>query len=95
MAIEIPENLHKRDFEAEVDAAVDEVLKEMRRSAPNHRVGCLSVNHGCSHFHVKLDVANEVIARFKKKGYHAHYCQSLYGTAHTLEITSYPTDHDI
>lgn len=94
MAIEIPENPHRRDFAAEVDAAVAEVLKEMKGKT-GHRAGGLSVNHGRSHFHVRLDVADTVAARFKAKGYHAHYCHATDGTAHTLEITTYPTDHDI
>lgn len=82
---EIPANPNPRDFEAEVDAAVAEVLKSMGKSS-GHRAGALSVNHGCSHFHVMNDVAAEVAARFKAKGYHAHYCHAVDGTAHTLEI---------
>jgi len=94
MAIEIPENPHRRDFAAEVDAAVSAVLEEMKNE-PRHRAGYLSVNHGCSHTHVRLDVAAEVAARFKEKGYHAHYCHSIQGTPYALAITTYPTDYDI
>lgn len=92
--IEIPANPSQRNFEAEVDRAVEEVLKSMRLH-PQHRAGALSVNHGGSHFHVLNDVADEVARRFKAKGYHAHYCYSVKGTAHTLEITTYPTNNDI
>ena len=91
---EIPANPNPRDFEAEVDVAVAEVLKSMEKS-PGHRAGALSVNHGQSHFHVMNDVAAEVAARFKKKGYHAHYCRAVDGTAYSLEITTYSTNHDI
>ena len=90
--IEIPENPMPRDFQQEVDAAVEEVLKGLNSSG---RVGALSVNHGTSHFHVMNDVASEVAARFKAKGYHAHYCYSVRGVAYALEITTYPTNHDI
>lgn len=92
--MDIPDNPHRRDFRAEVDAAVAAVLKEMG-DKPGHRTGSLSVNHGCSHFHVMMDVADAVAARFKEKGYHAHYCCSIKGTAYALEITTYPTDHEI
>lgn len=88
---EIPENPSPRNFEAEVDKAVAEVLKSMGTGC----VGALSVNHGESHFHVMNDVAAEVAARFKAKGYHAHYCHSVRGVAYALEITTYPTNHDI
>lgn len=91
---EIPVNPNQRDFKAEVDVAVKEVLKDMERS-PEHRCGCLSLNHGLSHFRVMNDVAAEVAARFKAKGYYAHYCHSIQGVVHTLEITTYPTNHDI
>ena len=90
----IPANPNRRDFEAEVDKAVVEVLKSMG-TGPGHRAGALSVNHGVSHFHVMNDVAAEVAARFKAEGYHAHYCHAVDGTAHALEITTYPTNHDI
>lgn len=92
--IEIPENPKKRDFDAEADTAVKEVLKDMERS-PEHRCGCLSLNHGQSHFHVMNDVAAKVAGLFKARGYHAHYCHSIHGVAHTLEITTYPTNNDI
>ena len=88
---EIPVNPSPRNFEAEVDKAVAEVLKSMGTG----RVGALSVNHGQSHFHVMNDVAAEVVTRFKAKGYHAHYCHSIHGVAYALEITTYPTNHDI
>lgn len=90
--IEIPENPTPRDFQREVDEAVEEVLKGLKSTG---RVGALSVNHGDSHFHVMNDVASAVVARFKAKGYHAHYCPSWRDVAHTLEITTYPTNHDI
>lgn len=92
--VEIPENPRKRNFDAEVDAAVEEVLKDMERS-PEHRCGCLSLNHGQSHFHVRNDVAAKVAELFKARGYHAHYCHSIHGVAYTLEITTYPTNNDI
>ena len=41
------------------------------------------------------DFEAEVAARFKAKGCHAHYCHAVDGTAHSLEITTYPTNHDI
>lgn len=90
--IEIPENPMPRDFQREVDVAVEEVLKGLKSTG---RVGTLSVNHGASHFHVMNDVASAVAARFKAKGYHAHYCYSFEGDAHALEITTYPTNNDI
>lgn len=89
--IKIPENPSPRNFEAEVDKAVAEVLK----SVGSGRTGALSVNYGQSYFHVMNDVAAEVAARFKAKGYHAHYCRACNGTAYALEITTYPTNHDI
>ena len=88
---EIPANPSPRNFEAEVDKAVAEVLKSMGSG----HVGALSVNHGQSHCRVMNDVAAEVAARFKAKGYHAHYCHAVDGTAYALEITTYPTSHDI
>ncbi len=88
---EIPANPNPRNFEAEVDRAVAEVLK----SLGSGRAGALSVNHGESHFHVMNDVAAEVAARFKARGYYAHYCHSVRGVAYALEITTYPTNHDI
>lgn len=88
---EIPANPSPRNFEAEVDKAVAEVLRNMETGC----VGALSMNHGCSHLHVLNDVAAEVAARFKAKGYHAHYCHAVNGTAYALEITTYPTNHDI
>lgn len=92
--VEIPENPKKRNFDAEVDAAVKEVLKDMERS-PEHRCGCLSLNHGQSHFHVTNDVAAAVAELFKAKDYHARYCHSVRGVAYALEITTYPTSNDI
>lgn len=91
---EIPINPRRRNFEEEVDKAVAEVLKSMG-SGHGDRAGALSVNHGTSHFHVMNDVAAEVAARFKAKGYHAHYCHSIQGNAYALEITTYPTSNDI
>lgn len=90
--IDIPENPTPRNFQKEVDEAVEEVLKGLKSS---DRVGALSVNHGTSHFQVMNDVAHEVAQRFKAKGYHAHYCYSVRGVAYTLEITTYPTNNDI
>ena len=89
--IKIPENPNPRNFEAEVDKAVAEVLKSLGSGC----AGALSMNHGRSHFRVMNDVAAEVAARFKAKGYHAHYCRACDGTAYALEITTYPTNHDI
>lgn len=93
MSIEIPENPNRRDFGSEVDEAVKSVLTDLQK--PGSRAGALSVNHGQSHMHVRLDVAAEVATRFKAKGYYAHYCYAVTGTAYALEITTYPTNHDI
>lgn len=94
--IDIPKNPTPRDFDAEVDKAVEAVLKDMQSSP--HGVGALSVNHGSMRFHVMNDVAARVASLFKEKGYHAHYahyCHAVDGTPYLLEITPYPTDHDI
>lgn len=91
---DIPTNPLRRDFQAEVDEAIQHVLKEMG-SKPGHRSGGLSLNHGQTHYRVMNDVAAEVARRFKEKGYHAHYCYSVNGVVHTLEITTYPTNNDI
>lgn len=91
--VEIPYNQEHRDFSAEVDEAVKSVLAGLAR--PNSRAGGLSVNHGCSYMHVKVDVATKVAELFKAKGYYAHWCHSMKGVAYNLEITTYPTDHDI
>lgn len=91
--IDIPKNPTPRNFDAEVDGAVKAVLKELSR--PNSRAGGLSVNHGCTHEHVMTDVATKVAELFKAKGYHAHWCHSVKGVAYALEITTYPTEHDI
>lgn len=90
--VNIPENPTPRNFQKEVDKAVEKVLEELTASG---RAGALSVNHGTSHFHVMNDVAHEVAERFKAKGYHAHYCHSVHGVAYSLEITTYPTNTDI
>lgn len=98
--MEIPANPTPRDFNAEVNCAIQEVLKEMGLSSgpingrPEQRTGVLSVNHGRGHFHVMNDVAAEVAKRFKEKGYYVHYCRSLAGTVYALEITTYPVNHD-
>lgn len=92
--MDIPVNPLQRDFEAEVADAIAHVLSEMG-TKPGHRSGGLSLNHGQSHFHVLDDVAAEVARRFKEKGYYAHYCHSVRGVIHTLEITTYPTNNDI
>ena len=91
---DIPMNPHQRNFQAEVDKAVEEMLKSMG-SGSGHREGGLSLNHGESYFHVMNDVAAVVADRFKKKGYHAHYCYSIRGVAYALKVTTYPTNNDI
>jgi hypothetical protein len=93
MSIKIPENPNRRDFDSEVDEAVKSVLSGLQK--PGSQAGALSVNHGQSHMHVRLDVAARVAELFKSKGYHAHYCISQKGTPYALEVTTYPTDYDI
>lgn len=91
--IDIPTTKTPRGFDSEVDEAVKAVLADLART--NGRAGALSVNHGCSHLHVMTDVAEKVAELFKAKGYHAHWCYSVKGVAYALEITTYPTEHDI
>ena len=89
--IDIPKNPTPRNFDAEVDVAVKSVLADLAKG----RAGGLSVNHGCTHLRVMTDVARKVAELFKAKGYHAHWCHAQNGVAHTLEVTTYPTEHDI
>lgn len=89
--IDIPKNPTPRNFDAEVDEAVKSVLADLAKG----RAGGLSVNHGCTHKHVLTDVATKVAVLFKAEGYHAHWCYSVKGVAYALEITTYPTEHDI
>ena len=91
--IDIPANKTVRDFDSEVVKAIKSVLEDL--ASQNRHVGALSVNHGCSHRHVMTDVAEKVAELFKVKGYHAHWCYSVKGVAYALEVTTYPTEHDI
>ena len=91
--IDIPMNKRLRDFDSEVDEAVKAVLADLTK--PNGHAGALSVNHGCSYHHVMTDVARKVAELFKAKGYHAHWRYSVNGVVYALEVTTYPTEHDI
>ena len=91
--IDIPMNKRLRNFDSEVDEAVQAVLADLTR--PNRHSGALSVNHGCSYYHVMTDVARKVAELFKAKGYHAHWCYAKNGVAYALEVTTYPTEYDI
>ncbi len=99
--IEIPTNtkVNDNDFDTKVEKAISAVLTDPKfekfgfssRIVMNHA----RADKDSGDVWVLDNVAYEVAKRFKAKGYFAHYCKSIKGIAYCLEITKYPTNHDI
>ena len=97
--IEIPNNTTANDTETQVEKAISAVLTDPRfeKLGFSDRI---KVNHGSANEEwgevwVINKIADEIARRFKAKGYYAHYCLSITGTAYSLTITKKPTNHDI
>lgn len=97
--IEIPNNTTANDTETKVEKAISAVLTDPRFEEFGFS-DRIKVNHGSAtekwgEVWVRNMIADEIARRFKAKGYYAHYCHSIKGTAYCLTITKYPTNNDI
>lgn len=97
--IEIPNNTTVNDTKTLLEKAISAVLTDPRfeKFGFSNRI---KVNHGSAtkeygEVWVRNKIADEIVRRFKDKGYYAHYCHSIKGIAYELTITKYPTNNDI
>ena len=96
---DIPDNDNPRDFDAEVDKAVNAVLTDPEFQTKNGYSRRLCMNHARANedngdVWIHDDVAREVARMFKAKGYFVHYNRSIYGIAYRLTVTKYHTNQD-